>query len=99
MGEHKLIMGKDIYFWNFIILMIFTLFEVGASSLKRFRNRHRNIDYGRLGHPYRRWNCERIRYWSILHAPLGRSSNLPTCCTVPNTVCSVDALGYWPVQP
>ena len=30
MGEHKLIMGKDIYFWNFIILMIFTLFEVGA---------------------------------------------------------------------
>ena len=27
MGEHKLIMGKDIYFWNFIILMIFTLFE------------------------------------------------------------------------
>ena len=30
MGEHKLIMGKDIYFWNFIVLMIFTLFEVGA---------------------------------------------------------------------
>jgi hypothetical protein len=30
MGEHKLIMGKDIYFWNFIILMFFTLFEVGA---------------------------------------------------------------------
>ncbi|MEC8107378.1 MAG: hypothetical protein VX115_06530, partial [Candidatus Thermoplasmatota archaeon] len=30
MGEHKLIMGKDIYFWNFIILMLFTLFEVGA---------------------------------------------------------------------
>lgn len=22
--------GKDIYFWNFIVLMIFTLFEVGA---------------------------------------------------------------------
>ena len=30
MGEHKLIMGKDIYFWNFIVLMIFTFFEVGA---------------------------------------------------------------------
>ena len=30
MGEHKLIMGKDIYFWNFIVLMIFTLFEVAA---------------------------------------------------------------------
>ena len=30
MGEHKLIMGKDIYFWNFIVLMLFTLFEVGA---------------------------------------------------------------------
>ena len=30
MGEHKLILGKDIYFWNFIVLMIFTLFEVGA---------------------------------------------------------------------
>ena len=23
-------MGKDIYFWNFIVLMFFTLFEVGA---------------------------------------------------------------------
>ena len=22
--------GKDIYFWNFLILMFFTLFEVGA---------------------------------------------------------------------
>ena len=22
--------GKDIYFWNFIVLMFFTLFEVGA---------------------------------------------------------------------
>ena len=30
MGEHKLIMGKDIYFWNFVVLMIFTFFEVGA---------------------------------------------------------------------
>ena len=34
MGEHKLIMGKDIYFWNFVVLMIFTFFEVGAVSLK-----------------------------------------------------------------
>ncbi|MDA0715927.1 MAG: cytochrome C oxidase subunit IV family protein, partial [archaeon] len=30
MGDHKLIMGKDIYFWNFVVLMIFTIFEVGA---------------------------------------------------------------------
>ena len=30
MGEHKLIMGKYIYFWNFIVLMFFTLFEVAA---------------------------------------------------------------------
>ncbi|MBT5122347.1 MAG: hypothetical protein HOM38_06445, partial [Euryarchaeota archaeon] len=31
MGEHaKLYMGKDIYFWNFIVLMVFTLFELGA---------------------------------------------------------------------
>ena len=31
MGEHaNLYMGKDIYFWNFIVLMIFTLFELGA---------------------------------------------------------------------
>ena len=30
MGEHIEFMGKDIYFWNFIVLMFFTLFEVGA---------------------------------------------------------------------
>jgi caa(3)-type oxidase subunit IV len=30
MGEHVEFMGKDIYFWNFIVLMFFTLFEVGA---------------------------------------------------------------------
>ncbi|MEK9695577.1 MAG: cytochrome C oxidase subunit IV family protein [Candidatus Poseidoniales archaeon] len=30
MGDHKLIMGKDIYFWNFIVLMVFTILEVGA---------------------------------------------------------------------
>ena len=30
MGEHIEIMGKDIYFWNFIVLMFFTLFEVAA---------------------------------------------------------------------
>ena len=31
MGEHaNLYMGKDIYFWNFIVLMVFTLFELGA---------------------------------------------------------------------
>ena len=38
MGEHKLIMGKDIYFWNFIVLMIFTLFEVGAIFFEEVRN-------------------------------------------------------------
>ena len=36
MGEHKLIMGKDIYFWNFIILMFFTLFEVGAVFFEEY---------------------------------------------------------------
>ena len=40
MGEHKTSgifesifdgrLGKDIYFWNFVILMLFTLLEVGA---------------------------------------------------------------------
>ena len=40
MGEHEThgiienifdgLLGKDIYFWNFIILMVFTLFEVAA---------------------------------------------------------------------
>lgn len=30
MGEHAEFMGKDVYFWNFIVLMFFTLFEVGA---------------------------------------------------------------------
>jgi len=30
MGEHVEFMGKDIYFWNFIVFMFFTLFEVGA---------------------------------------------------------------------
>ena len=30
MGEHKLYMGRDIYFWNFVVLMIFTVIEVGA---------------------------------------------------------------------
>ncbi len=30
MGEHKLYAGKDIYFWNFVVLMLFTLLEVGA---------------------------------------------------------------------
>ena len=30
MGEHKLYYGKDIYFWNFIILMVFTVIEVAA---------------------------------------------------------------------
>ena len=36
MGEHKLIMGQDIYFWNFIILMFFTLFEVGAVFFEEY---------------------------------------------------------------
>ena len=36
MGEHKLIMGKDIFFWNFIILMFFTLFEVGAIFFEEY---------------------------------------------------------------
>ena len=30
MGEHKLYYGKDIYFWNFIVLMVFTVIEVAA---------------------------------------------------------------------
>ena len=30
MSEHAEFMGKDVYFWNFIVLMFFTLFEVGA---------------------------------------------------------------------
>jgi len=40
MGEHETtgfienifdgLLGKDIYFWNFVVLMFFTLFEVGA---------------------------------------------------------------------
>ena len=30
MGEHVEFMGKDIYFWNFLVLMLLTFFEVGA---------------------------------------------------------------------
>ena len=72
MGEHKLIMGKDIYFWNFIILMLFTLFEVGQSSSKSGRYRYTDFTYSGLGNPHRCWNRQGLQRWCILHAPLGR---------------------------
>ena len=31
--------GKDIYFWNFLVLMFFTLFEVGAVFFEKFLGR------------------------------------------------------------
>ena len=49
MGEHKLIMGKDIYFWNFIILMLFTLFEVGAVFFEEWPGRTHRFHSQRFG--------------------------------------------------
>ncbi len=72
MGEHEThgiienifdgLLGKDIYFWNFIVLMVFTLFEVAAVFFSGIPSE------SSMGHPHRCWNRQRIRDLSLFHA-------------------------------
>jgi hypothetical protein len=87
MGEHVEFMGKDIYFWNFLVLMFFTLFEVGA------------VFYDTV--PGTEIAITKMTVWIILIVVgiVRRPTYLHSDCIVPSTLCHLDALGHRIIEP